>query len=201
MERLLFLDIDTQKDFINTDGALYVEGAEQLKPNLKQLMKCAKTCNIYTISSTDAHLENDPEFKMFPPHCVRNTEGQKKIPETVIENAQVVPDEEHENLTLNSKHFVVEKTVFDVFSNSNTDKILNIIQPDHVVVFGVATDYCVKAAVMALVDRKFKVSIVSDAIKGIKQEQSEDFLRHAESLNVEIVMTNEVLQNLQCLSR
>ena len=37
MREIVFLDIDTQNDFMRVKGALYVPGAQALIPNLKAL--------------------------------------------------------------------------------------------------------------------------------------------------------------------
>ena len=62
-DRVVFLDIDTQYDFMNPGGRLYVPGAEKLTPNLRRLFMFAKDNNIPIISSLDTHKRDDPEFK------------------------------------------------------------------------------------------------------------------------------------------
>ena len=83
---LVFLDIDTQFDFIDPSGALYVDGAENITGNLKKLTEYGTGNNIPIISTRDTHTPDDPEFKDFPPRCVAGTHGQKKIEETVVKD-------------------------------------------------------------------------------------------------------------------
>src|SRR5271154_3596964 len=64
--KTVFFDIDTQIDFVYPAGALYVPGAEHILPVVGQLNRHAPAL----ISTMDAHSEDDPEFQVFPHHCV-----------------------------------------------------------------------------------------------------------------------------------
>ena len=92
MERnppLLFWDVDTQVDFMKEDGKLYVEGAEEIIPNLERLTEAARRLELPVVASADEHvpeddeLSDDPDFEdTYPPHCMKGTRGQEKIPQT-----------------------------------------------------------------------------------------------------------------------
>ena len=64
--KTVFFDIDTQIDFVYPAGALYVSGAERILAAVSQLNRRAPRL----ISTMDAHSEDDPEFKIYPHHCV-----------------------------------------------------------------------------------------------------------------------------------
>src|SRR5688572_33098551 len=89
--KTVFLDIDTQIDFMFPAGALYVPGAEQVLPAICRLNAYAVENHIPLISTMDAHSENDVEFLNWPPHCVVGTEGQKKPQGTVFGTPTIVP--------------------------------------------------------------------------------------------------------------
>jgi nicotinamidase/pyrazinamidase len=91
----MLVDIDTQRDFMLPGGALYVPGAEEIIPNLARLFDHARTARVPVLSSADCHAPDDPEFEQFPPHCIAGTDGQAKIPETLMSRYLVVkPDRE-----------------------------------------------------------------------------------------------------------
>ena len=71
--KLVFFDVDTQNDFLYVAGALYVPGAESIVPRVAALNRYAAGAGIPLISTVDAHTENDPEFRDWPPHCVRGS--------------------------------------------------------------------------------------------------------------------------------
>jgi len=79
--KTVFFDIDTQIDFVYPAGALYVPGSEKILPVIAQLNRKAPI----VISTMDAHSENDPEFQIYPHHCVAGTVGQQKAAVTLIE--------------------------------------------------------------------------------------------------------------------
>ena len=61
--KTIFFDIDSQLDFLYPAGALYVPGAERIVPAIERLNRHAAMYDIPVVSTTDAHPENDPEFK------------------------------------------------------------------------------------------------------------------------------------------
>jgi nicotinamidase/pyrazinamidase len=64
------------------------------------------------------------------------------------------------------RNIVIRKDAFDVFAgNPNAEKVVKILQPDQVFVYGVTTNVCVDKAVMGLSERGIKVFVLKDAIK------------------------------------
>ena len=176
---VVFMDIDTQVDFIMPNGALYVAGAEKLLPIFEEISTLALHKGIPVWASADAHHVNDPEFNQFPPHCLKGTPGQKKVPQTLprlffseTNNAKAVAAE-----NLKRGHILFEKQTFDVFSNPKIDRYLKALKPEKIIVYGVATDYCVKAAVLGLLKRKKNVVLLTDAIKAVNPKAEADILK------------------------
>ena len=149
MNGLFFADIDTQRDFMLPEGALYVPGAERIIPKLKRLFEFAVKNGIHILSSADAHSSDDVEFKQFPPHCIYGTNGQQKLEETLLPRPLVLQNREIDRNLVDAvqKHLqiIVEKQTLDLFDNPITARLLKIL-PKRAVVFGVATEYCVQAA-------------------------------------------------------
>ena len=141
---LVFLDIDTQADFMLPTGRLYVPQAETIIPNLVRLMSWAREHNIPVISPADTHAPDDPEFQLWPPHCVAGTPGQRRIPETLFPNPVVVENRPGAfRLTTGwVGQIILEKPVYDFTSNPNTEAILASFHRPAFVAFGVATEYC-----------------------------------------------------------
>ncbi len=178
MPRQVFVDIDTQHDFIDADGALSVPGAEDIRENLHMLTNHALETGVKIIASADAHAPDDKEFEVFPPHCVQDTPGQKKIEETSVANTQVITNTAsgtHPHEVVSGADLVLlEKQTYDVFTNPNTAEIVRAANADEHIVYGVATDYCVKAAVCGLLDRGHNVIVVEDAIAAVDESAGND---------------------------
>lgn len=174
-KKTAFFDVDTQRDFMVPKGRLYVPGARMVSTNIRRLVAHAAERGIRLFSSVDAHPKGDPEFKVFPPHCVVGTRGQEKIRGTVLPGRAVVamaPRLSRKALAdaLDHDQIIIEKQSYDVFDNPNTRALIRASGCTRFTVFGVATDYCVRAAVLGLCKLGHHVTVVEDAIRGVGPE-------------------------------
>ncbi len=181
--KILFWNVDTQVDFIEPEGKLYVPGAEKLKPVLDEITQLAADKNIRVVNTCDYHYINShelsatPDFRSsFPEHCIAGTSGAEFINETkpflpvIIEwDTQLAIFAEFDD-PVKYRNITIQKDDFDVFvGNPYTDKILEILNPEKIFVYGVATNVCVDKAVKGLTDKGFKVYVIEDAIKELPQ--------------------------------
>lgn len=173
---LLFWNVDTQVDFVEPNGKLYVTGAELLKPIWAEILGFAKEKNIRVVNTADFHypesneLSNKPDFiTSFPEHCMANTKGAEYVQETQPESACIVDwNKERPSLKTigESRNIVIRKDAFDVFAgNPYTSQIVEMLNPSIVVVFGVTTNVCVNDAVVGLAKCVDQVLVIEDAIK------------------------------------
>ncbi len=193
--KTVFVDIDTQFDFMNPNGALYVPDAENIIDNIKRLFDYAKEHKIKILSSTDAHQVDDPEFKLFPPHCVKDTPGNQKIEASTCKDNIIIENIEQDitESMLDHEQIIVESQTFDIFDSINTDEIAKKLDARSYVVFGVAADYCVKAAVLGLLKYGYNVSLVTDATKAITKEGKEGALKEMKDAGAVFTTTEDVI--------
>ena len=193
--KTVFVDIDTQFDFMNPNGALYVPDAENIIDNIKRLFDYAKEHKIKILSSTDAHQVDDPEFKLFPPHCVKDTPGNQKIEASTCKDNIIIENIEQDitESMLDHEQIIVESQTFDIFDSINTDEIAKKLDARSYVVFGVAADYCVKAAVLGLLKYGYNVSLVTDATKAITKEGKEEALKEMKDAGAVFTTTEDVI--------
>jgi nicotinamidase-related amidase len=193
---VVFLDVDTQVDFMYPSGALYVPGAEQIVPNLERLMERAREQSVPVISSADAHPPDDPSFAEWPPHCVVGTPGQRRIPATQLPSALVIPNRPGAfRPPLDWTRQVVleiEKQAYSVVTNANFESVLAALGPSRFVVFGVATEYCVKESAVALRALGLPVDLVVDAIRPITEQGGRRAIKEMLAAGVRLVATDEV---------
>jgi nicotinamidase/pyrazinamidase len=171
-------DVDTQFDFMLPDGKLYVPGAAETVPAMKRLVDAARTAGIVHVASaddhelTDAEISTEPDFvTTYPPHCLRGTRGARKIPETDQEHPVPLALEPVPDRYLEGREFLLLKKNFDVFTNPHTELLLERLDPDEIVVFGVATDVCDDAAIRGFLARGLKVRFVEDAARGLDDDR------------------------------
>ena len=197
-EKIVFLDIDTQVDFMHPHGALYVPQAEQIIPKLDELMNFARQERILVLSTADAHPANDPSFAEWPPHCVIGTSGQKRIPQTSFTLPRVIRNipGDFQPPVERSGQMIIEKTDYDVTRNPNFGALLKSIGRCRVVAFGVATDYCVKASVLSLRKLGVPVDLVQDAVRGVNEEASRKAINEMVEADVRLVTTAQVIASM-----
>ncbi len=195
-DKTVFIDIDTQFDFMNPQGNLYVPDAEDIVDNIKKLFDYAKEHKIKILSSTDVHTVDDPEFKLFPAHCIKGTTGNQKIEASTCSNNITIENREREitESIMDHEQIIVESQTFDIFESVNTDKIVKKLDVRNFVVFGVATDYCVKAAVLGLLKRDYNVSLVTDATKSITKEGKEKALNEMKNAGAVFTTTEDIIK-------
>ena len=173
----LFWNVDTQIDFVETDGKLYVNGAERLKPIWNKIRSLAEKYKIKVVNTADFHwpgskeLSDNPDFvSTFPPHCMANTKGAEYVEETRPSNPVIIDWDkpfkiEVENFA-NRRNIIIRKDAFDVFAgNPYATKIVEMLKPETVVVYGVTTNVCVNDAVVGLSKKVENVFVIEDAIK------------------------------------
>jgi nicotinamidase/pyrazinamidase len=150
--KTLFLDVDTQLDFLYPAGALYVPGAERLVPAIAALNRHAVAQGLPLLSTVDAHTEHDPEFRTWPAHCVAGTLGQRKPAETLVGQR------------------LVEKQSVDCWTVPELAPLIESLGVDRFVVYGVVTEICVLNAARGL--RRFgrPIELVAGAVKELSVE-------------------------------
>ncbi|MBR9703827.1 isochorismatase family protein [Candidatus Pacearchaeota archaeon] len=205
----IFWNVDTQNDFMKDDsdykGKLVVPGANSIVGNLERLTQYADSRDIKVVNTGDWHTEdseeisNDPDFiKTFPAHCLIRTYGAEFISETKPLEPYVV-DWRDESINgdkvREARNIVLYKDAFNVFKgNSLTDNVLKILGPDSVVVYGVATEVCVKEAVLGLQKSGKQSYVVFDAIKGIDCVNVKNAMDEMREAGARFVCTNQVLE-------
>lgn len=152
-----FLFVDCQQDFFG-NGALEVPNADEIRPVLKKLTKLAQDEKIPVMKTMDAHVQNDPEFNTFPPHCIKETTGQASIVECSCKKA-----------------VIFEKATYDIFDKKlgspNIESYLKDNNITEVWVAGIVGNICVEAAVRGLRNLGITTYVFRNAVTWMDLEQ------------------------------
>ncbi len=192
--KVAMFDVDTQLDFMCPHGKLYIKDSEKIKPNITKLTTYAYEKKIKILGSVDRHF-GTPEYKdseteltinggPFIIHCEDDTMGCEKIKESkieqysaYIESGDIYDEETLKTLLDHANQIIFEKQSYNVFwdesnpgGNQNIDFVLNYLDIDTFFVYGVATEYCVLAAVLGLLKRGKKVWVIDDCIYHITED-------------------------------
>jgi len=197
----IFWEVDVQADFMLPGGKLYVPGAENLLPNIRRLTDAARQGQVFLVSHGCFHTPNDPEFKIFPSHCVKRTDGAELLPEALTEKVTRVPNETDAKLPddlFQYQQILLEKQTLNIFESRHADALVQRLgSAAEFVVFGVVTEYCVSFAAKGLLERGRRVALVQDAIETLKAEDGQKTIAELERLGARLTTTDQALSTLR----
>ena len=201
-------DVDTQVDFMQPSGKLYVPGAAEVAPAMERLVDAARAAGLVHVASADDHELTDPEISetpdfrnTFPRHCLRGTHGAEKILETKQRDPLPLslvpfPPGLIPGLIGGRREILLLKKSFDVFTNPNADPLLSALDPSEIIVFGVATDVCDDAAILGFLQRGRRVRFVEDAASGLDEARVAVCTTAWRARGVEFTTVDEAIRDL-----
>ena len=203
MRRILW-DVDTQVDFVHADGKLAVPGASGVQSAMGRLVEAARSAGIPHVASADDHELTDDEISAepdyvttYPPHCLRGTRGAEKVTETQQLDPVPLGLTDVPERWLRGREFLLLKKSFDVFRNPNADRVLELLEPEEVVLFGVATDVCDAAAIRGLLERGLPVTFVEEASRGLDDARTAACTAAWRDAGVRFATLDEAIESLQ----
>ena len=169
--------VDMQKDFCYPDGKLYAgDGVKEIFSPLRDAIEKARG-EMPIIFTQDWHRKDDPEFKIWPPHCVMNTEGAEVIDE----------------LDPREDDYYVKKRRYSAFYGTDLDLLLRELKVDTLILSGVLTNICVLHTAADAASRGYKVKLLKDCTYAISDYEYNYAIHHMEKiLNVEITDSKSV---------
>ena len=190
---LSFFDVDTQLDFLYPAGALYVPDAESIVPQVAALNRYAAEHGIPVVSTVDAHTENDPEFRDWPPHCVAGTAGQQKPAATLLEPRTVIRSTREDFDLKDARQILLEKQSVDCFTNANLPALLDQMNAKSCVVYGVVTEICVKNAALGLLKSGRQVKLVTDAVRSLDDAKCAQFYQEFAAAGGKLITAQQLV--------
>ena len=212
LSKAVFVNVDTQVDFMDKEGKLPIPNTDSIRPNLSKLTEFAKQKNIKVVNTMDWHfndskeLSDNPDFvETFPQHCMANTEGARFIKETSPDPATTIVIDWSVQKGMNFhdihrfRNIIIRKDAFDVFvGNSLTTAIINnlgipFLDRPTFIVYGVSENVCVKYAVEGLTKMGYGVKVVTDAMVGLPNIES-PMEGWSKNEMIELVTTEQVVK-------
>ena len=176
--RAALVIVDVQNDFC-AGGSLAVPGGDEVVPILNEYAQRFVDAHLPIFATRDWHPERTSHFKEFggvwPPHCVAGTRGAEFHPDLKLPEGTIVV----------SKGKGAEEDAYSAFQAEDDGGVsftdsLKQLGIEHLLVGGLATDYCVQSSVHDAIAQGFKVTLLEDAVRGVdlKAGDSERELRN-----------------------
>jgi nicotinamidase-related amidase len=159
--RTALIVIDMQNDFVQRGGSLLVPDAEATVPAIRRLLELARLNRMRVVYSQDTHRLGDPEWEIWPEHCLEGTWGW----EIIAELAPGVDDT------------VLRKLRYDAFFGTSLDHLLRLWGIDTLIVCGTVANIGVQYTAASAALRWYHVVIPRDAISALEPFDLEASLR------------------------
>jgi len=199
-KQTVFWDVDTQLDFMRPKGKLYVPGAEDIIDKVSEVRKFVLEGGYSMIADIDWHsaeneeISDSPDFKRtFPPHCMAGSPGSQRVgylgsvPIEYVQINKMTTDALRKLVEKNQFHVVIRKKSIDAFENPNTHRLVALVRPKVVVVFGVALDFCVYYVLRGLAEHKaIKLILLKDVVKALGARPEHQILNELRQMGVKI---------------
>lgn len=194
--------VDVQGDFTKAkNGSLAVEGTDEaylkaVEENTKKL----KAAGFPIIATQDWHpakhlsFFNNHEGKkafdmiklhgkdqvLWPPHCVQNTPGASVVLDKKLFQAVV-------RKGMNPEYDSYSGFKDDGGKKTTMDKLLKKKGVKAIVVYGIATDYCVKATALDAVSAGYKVFMIKNLSRGVAPDTSEKAIEEMKAKGITVL--------------
>jgi len=156
------LVVDMVRGFLEEAYPLYCGGrTRRIIPNVQRLLEQELDQGSTVFFLCDRHTPDDPEFRMFPPHCIEGTAEAEIIPELARYQGEVIP-----------------KRRYSGFFDTPLDEKLRKLKPDKLIVCGVCTDICVLYTVADARNRDYQVEVPVDCVASLSEKAHHSALEH-----------------------
>lgn len=182
--------VDVQNDFAHADGGLYVKDGEAVVPIIDDAIAEAREAGALVAYTADWHPESTPHFAkdggIWPVHCVMDTWGAEFHEGLVVDGPVVKKGSNGED---GYSGFLMRDHDTGETVETELAGLLRTHGITHLVVCGLATDYCVNATALDGMKEGFKVRVLWNAIRAVnlKEGDGERAIAEVEEAGGEIV--------------
>ncbi len=193
--RQVLVDVNTQRDFFLADGVVCIRNHRRVLAHIRRLVAWARARDIPIISTCEVYPEHnghDPGAR----YCVDGTPGQMKIAYTLLpERISFAADGNTDlprDLLRRYQQVILHKRCTDPFDEPRIDRVLSEVCAAEFLVLGACAEGAVKAAVLGLLQRDKKVSVIIDAVGYHDNHEAKMAFRKMEAKGAKLLETRRV---------
>jgi len=160
------LVVDMLRGFLEEGYPLYIgAGACSIIPSIRRLLEAELAQGSKLFFICDNHDAHDLEFKIFPPHCIAGTVETEVIPELAGYPGEIIP-----------------KRRYSGFFDTRLEEKLKQLNPEKLIVCGVATHICVLYTVADARNRDYEVEVPVDCVASLDEAAHRFALEHMDKV-------------------
>ena len=150
-----------QYDFVNKEGSLYVNGAEELIEPINKLIN--SELYEHVILTQDWHPPDHISFNTFPKHCIQDTKGAELV---------FHPEKKYTVFKKGQKTCTESFSAFIDSAGNNTGlhAILSGYEINTLDIVGVALEYCVKETAITATRFGYDVNVIVPLTRAVTVE-------------------------------
>lgn len=151
------LIIDMQNDFCKPEAPLFVPNNPEIIPKIKKEIEKAKKENILVIYTQDWHKPDDPEFKIWPKHCVTSTEGAEIVEELAPQKGDII----------------IKKSTYSAFFKTGLENKLKEYGIEILELTGCVTNVCILFTAFDAYKRGYRLVVKKDCLGYVDRKYHE----------------------------
>ena len=160
--------VDMQRGFLEEGYPLFCgDEARRIIPAVRRTVEEALDQGIPVFFTADAHEQNDREFAIYPPHCIRGTVEAEIIPELAL---------------YLDRGTLIETVTYSAFFDTDLHQRLQELEVEELTFCGVCTDICVLHTVADAYFRGYRITVRRDGVASFDPEAHRFGLRHMETV-------------------
>jgi nicotinamidase-related amidase len=192
--RRVLVDINTQKDFLLANGKSCIRNHRRVLIHIRRMMAWARTNNVPVISIAAVYPDTHSELSRG--YCIDGTEGQKKIPYTLLDNRVSFPADGStdfpRDILRQYRQIILHKRSIDPFKEPRIDRLLSEVRANDFVLIGAAAEASVMETALGLLQRGKNVTVVVDAVGSHDRKQGRLALRKVEAKGARLIETKKL---------
>ncbi|MHC4464031.1 MAG: cysteine hydrolase family protein [Planctomycetota bacterium] len=192
--RHVLVDINTQRDFFLAEGNACIRNHRRVLGRIRRVMAWARHRGIPIISICEVHPNHNGENEA--DYCIDGTDGQKKIPYTLVNNRVSFAADDHTDLPTDLlqryRQIIFHKRCADPFDEPRIDRLLSEMRADEFIIIGACTEGAVKATALGLLQRGKRVRVVVDASGLHNKKDAKLALRKMEAKGAKLIETKRL---------
>lgn len=199
--RQILIDVNTQRDFFLAEGRACIRNHRRVLSHIRRMIAWARYRNVPIISTCEVYPDNsdsDPalmEARVIN-YCIDGTEGQKKIPYTLLSNHAGFPADGSTDLPADilrrHRQIILHKRCIDPFDEPRIDRLLSEVRASEFILIGATAEGAVQAAALGLLQRRKRVSVVVDAVGSHNKEEAKLAFRKMKAKGARLIETKRI---------
>ena len=190
----ILVDIDTQRDFLFAWGNACIRDHEKVLANIRRMIAWARLECVPIISTAEVYPNNNGHNIIG--YCLDGTDGQQKIPYTLLNNRVSFPADGWNalpvDLLLSHRQVILHKRCIDPFEEPRIERLFSEVEADEFILIGACTENAVKATALGLLHRGKNVRVIADAVGSNTRKEAKLALRKMEAKGAKLILTKDI---------